>query len=269
MLLAVDIGNTQTVVGLFAERELAHHWRIATNSASTSDEIRVKLLALLRFAGLDEGYVDAACLASVVPELTEVWCRVIEAFGVEALVVRPDVVRDLSISYVNPSEIGADRLADAVAAIEQYGAPVVVVDLGTATNIEVIDREGRFLGGIIAPGLMRSADALFSAAARIARVNLVQPDQPIGTSTQTAVQSGLVYGEVDRIDGLVRRVFDQLGYEAPVVATGGIAYRLAPLSRTITVLDQELTLKGLRCIYERNHTDTPASGAPCGKEVRP
>ena len=150
--------------------------------------------------------------------------------------------------YPAPHEIGADRIADAVAAKERYGAPVVVVDFGTATNIEVTDRDGNFVGGVIAPGVETSAAALYSHATRLAAIELADPHQAIGTSTETAIQAGIVYGEADRVDGLVRRIFAQLGYEAPVVATGGLATCVAELSATITHVDPELTLEGLRLI---------------------
>ena len=152
--------------------------------------------------------------------------------------------------YPNPREIGADRVADAVAAKELYGAPVIVVDFGTATNIEVVDKDGRFVGGIIAPGVETSATALFSHATKLGAIDLVDPKTAIGHNTEQAMQSGIVYGEADRVDGLVRRIFDQLGYETPVVATGGLASRVAALSRTITATNPELTLEGLRLVYD-------------------
>ena len=153
-------------------------------------------------------------------------------------------------AYANPAEIGADRVADAVAARALYGQPVVVVDFGTATNIEVVDRDGAFAGGVIAPGVETSASALFSHANRLSAIELEDPHTAIGGNTAQAIQAGIVYGEADRVDGLVRRIFEQLGYEAPVVATGGLASRVAPLSRTITHVNKELTLEGLRRIYE-------------------
>lgn len=253
MLLAVDVGNTQTVIGLFDGKACIVHWRIATNDESTADEVHIVLRQLLELASMPIGVIDAVALSSVVPALTSIWNEVASALGIQILTVSPQMVPFLPIKYDYPAEIGADRIADAVAAVETYGAPVVVVDLGTATNIEVIDADGAFVGGIIAPGLVASADALFSAAARLARVDLLEPPAAIGTNTRSAIQSGLVYGEVDRIDGLVRRVFAQLGYEAPVVGTGGLAGSLAPLSDTITAHDENLTLEGLRLIFEYHH----------------
>ena len=257
MLLAVDVGNTQTVIGLFEDGVCRVHRRMATKPESTSDELRVLLRQLLELDALNEADIVGMALSSVVPELTATWCRAADGLGCEPLVVSPSKVPFLPITYDYPNEIGADRLADAVAAVNRYGAPVIVVDLGTATNIEVIDKDGAFVGGIIAPGVMASADALFAAAARLARVDLVAPEKPIGTNTRAAVQSGLVYGEVDRIDGLVRRVIGQLGYAAPVIATGGLAGMVAPLSTTVTAHDENLTLEGLHDIYEwnRKHAD--------------
>ena len=178
-------------------------------------------------------------------------------YGVDALACTAATAGELfPTDYANPAEIGADRVADAVAAKALYGAPVVVVDFGTATNIEVIDRDGKFAGGIIAPGVDTSANALFSRASRLAAIDLVDPHTAIGGSTEQAIQAGIVYGEADRVDGLVRRVFAQLGYEATVVATGGLAPRVAPLSATIDRVDPELTLSGLRMLYEHHARTT-------------
>ena len=252
MLLAADIGNTQTVVGVYQGSDLACMWRLATNPATTADEVRVMLLPLFESAGLALSDVDRAALASVVPQLTGAWCRAIrDGAGVEALVCSAQTAGSLfKASYPNPLEIGADRVADAVGARSRYGEPVVVVDFGTATNIEVIDAEGFFVGGIIAPGLQTSAQTLFSRGAQLPAINLTAPGDPIGVSTVTAMQSGIVLGEVDRVDGLVRRIFGQLGYEGTVVAPGGLAPLIAPHSQTITHVDGELTLEGLRLIAD-------------------
>ena len=252
MLLAIDVGNTQTVVGVYEGEVLAHMWRVATNKSHTSDELRVKVLPLLDSEGIAPGDLQGAALASVVPQLTQAWCAALHRMlGIDALVCTAASAGELfPTTYANPGEIGADRVADAVAARSLYGAPVVVVDFGTATNIEVVDREGRFIGGVIAPGVDTSAAALFSRATRLAAIDLVDPHTAIGGSTKQAIQAGIVYGEADRVDGLVRRIFAQLGYEAPVVATGGLAPRVAELSQTITVTNPELTLEGLRLIHE-------------------
>lgn len=252
MLLAIDVGNTQTVIGVYDGDALCHMWRVATDKRHTSDELRVKLASL--FASEEAGCdaVSGAALASVVPQLTQAWCAALHRIiGVDALVCSPETAKGLfEVDYANPHEIGADRVADAVAARMIYGAPVVVVDFGTATNIEVIDKEGRFVGGVIAPGIDTSAAALFSSATRLSAIELVDPHTAIGGNTDQAIQAGIVYGEVDRVDGLVRRIFSQLGYQAPVVATGGLAPRVVKLSETVTEINPELTLEGLRLLHE-------------------
>ena len=254
MLLAVDVGNTQTVVGLYSGSDLRYRWRIATNKLDTSDELRMRLRQLLDCEGVDVGALDGVCLASVVPALTLAWKAAVHyMLGKEALVCSAATAGELfEADYPNPAEIGADRVADAVAARALYGAPVVVVDFGTATNIEVVDADGRFVGGVIAPGLETSAFALFSRAVKLSAVDLEDPGCAIGRNSAQAMQVGIVYGEADRVDGLVGRIFDQLGYEAPVVATGGLATRVAPYSRTIQTTNPTLTLEGLRLVYERH-----------------
>ena len=253
MLLTVDIGNSQTAAALFEGSELVAHWAVTTSASQTIDEVHQVLAGQLALTGRTMECIDDVAVASVVPALTGIWREVAKrTCGKEPVIVGPGVKSGLPMRYDNPAEVGADRVADAVAAVAQYGAPVVVVDLGTATNIEVIDEKGNFLGGIIAPGLAMSAEALFSRAARIPQIDLAVPDHAIGTNTKDAVRSGLVLGEADRIDGLVRRIFVQLGYEAPVIATGGLAGFIADISTTITAREPLLTLQGLRLIYERN-----------------
>ena len=254
MFFAVDIGNTQTVMGLYDGEQLLAHWRVATLQTDTSDEIASKIHSLFALDGLSSALITDVAIASVVPPLTEQWQRVVRRFTEKKpLILNSDVDTGLVIKYPNPSEIGADRLADAVAALNLYGAPVIVVDFGTATNIEVIDKDRAFVGGIIAPGLLTSADALFNAAARLSKMDIEVPPHVIGTSTREAVQSGLTYGEIDRIDGLVRRVFQELGYTATVVATGGLSSRVVDISETINVVNDNITIEGLRLIYERVH----------------
>lgn len=252
MLLAIDVGNTQTVLGVYDGSHLRHMWRVATNKSDTSDELRLKAMPLLLSEGIELAAIDGAVIASVVPALKAAWVRAIrDMTGEEPLVCSAQAAEGLfDASYDNPAEIGADRVADAVAARAVYGAPVIVVDFGTATNLEVIDIQGRFVGGIIAPGLETSAAALFSHATKLPAIDLVDPGSAIGKNTVHAMQSGIVYGEADRVDGFVRRVCAQLGYDAPVVATGGLAATMAPLCQTVTHINTELTLEGLRLIYE-------------------
>lgn len=253
MLLAADVGNTQTVLGLYQNEELEQMWRVATNKDDTSDELRIKIIALLAAAEIDTEAIHGVALASVVPNLRAAWVEAAkDLLDINAFVLCSETAGDLFITdYDNPHEIGADRVADAVAAKHLYGAPVIVVDFGTATNIEIIDSAGVFIGGIIAPGMETSASALFSHAAQLAATQLVEPPQAIGRSTEQAVQSGIILGEADKVDGLVKRIFAQIGYETPVVATGGLASTIADASSTITAVIPELTLEGLRLIYEQ------------------
>lgn len=252
MLLTVDIGNTQTVIGMYEGAAAARTWRVNTAKSDTADELRVKLMPLLTSAGLGGESVTAAAIASVVPRLTTAWVEAVrELAGVEALVCNAETAAGLfEAHYPNPAEIGADRVADAVAAKALYGAPVAVVDFGTATNIEVIDATGAFVGGIIAPGMETGAGALFAHATRLSAIDLVAPPAVIGISSETAMQAGIVLGEADRVDGLMDRVFAQLGYRMPVVATGGLAEVVAPHSKTITAVNRQLTLEGLRLVAE-------------------
>lgn len=252
MLLAIDVGNTQTVLGVYEGEKLLHMWRLATNVDYTSDELRIKLHALLRAEDLDGVKFDGAVLASVVPALTHNWEKVcLRSFGVEVYVVSTKLCGHLvGITDEDFRETGADRVADAVAAKALYGTPVVVVDFGTATNIEVVDAEGCFAGGIIAPGAESSMKALLSRAALLKAVELEDPGVAIGRNTTDAIKVGVVRGEAARVDGLVEGIHEQLGMEAKIVATGGLAHRIAPMSKTITEINLELTLQGLRLIYE-------------------
>lgn len=253
MLLAADIGNTQTAVGLFEGQELVVRWALTTRAADTADEIYLALSGLFSTDGHSFDEVDAAVIASVVPTLTDSWAAAAQRVaGAKPIVVGPGVKTGLVMRYDNPAEVGADRVADALGAVDLVGSPVVIVDLGTATNIELVDESGAFRGGIIAPGLGTSAQALASHAARLPMVDLSFPAHVVGTNTNDAMRSGLMYGEVARIDGLVRLMFSELGYEAPVIATGGFANVMAEHSSTVTRHEPDLTLRGLQIIYERN-----------------
>lgn len=252
MLLVADVGNTQTHLGVYDNEKLIKSWRVSTRSTDTADEIHAHLKMLLDLCS-EPFDIDAAAIASVVPPLSNEWLCALRALsGVEPLLLTHTTPTTLSYEYDTPAEIGTDRIADCVAAIELYGAPVIVVDFGTATNIEIVNKNGAFVGGIIAPGLVTSASALFSAAARLPRIDIDTPATVIGKSTKHAVQSGLSYGEIDRIDGLVMRIFDELGYECPVIGTGGLSGRVIDLSRTISHVNDSLTLEGLRLIHQYN-----------------
>ena len=252
MLLVIDVGNTQTVLGVYDGDELKHMWRIATGKADTADELRIRVLSLLRVEEIDPVCIEGSAIASVVPSLSTAWRQALSRLiGSEPITCSALTAQELfEADYPNASEIGADRVADAVAARFIYGAPVVVVDFGTATNVEVIDQNGRFVGGIIAPGLETSAAALFSHATKLPAIELSDPGSAIGKSTVHAMRSGIVYGEADRVDGFVNRIFDELGCEATVVATGGLATTMAPLCKTITHVNSKLTLEGLRLVYD-------------------
>lgn len=253
MLLAVDIGNTQTAMGLFDGAELVAHWAVTTRAQDTTDEVQQMLVGQFALHGIRHSDCDDVVIASVVPALTECWEKAARRItGNEPIVVGPEVRTGLAMSYDIPSEIGADRVADAIAAIHLEGAPVTVVDLGTTTNIEVIDEQGRFLGGIIAPGMGTGAEAMFNYAARLPQVGIAEPSHVIGTNTVDAMHSGIVNGEVARIDGLVHAIFGELGYETPVIATGGFSGMIAKQSQTITRREPRLTLLGLRLLYEIN-----------------
>jgi type III pantothenate kinase len=253
VILAVDVGNTHTVIGLFDEAGLGGHWRVSSNPALTADEIRVKVAGLLAADGHSWSDVDHVVLCSVVPRLTAAYEEIAEReCGRPPMIVGPGLKTGMPIHYDNPHEVGADRIVNGVAAYESHGGPVVVVDFGTATTIDVVDAEGAYLGGAIAPGVETSAEALFTKAARLSKVDLEAPPKVIGTNTRESVQAGLLLGEAAMVDGLVRRVWSELDTETPVVATGGLAESMAPLCETISAVDTDLTLKGLMIIYRRN-----------------
>ena len=248
MLLAVDVGNTQTALCTFRDSELVDHWRLATERSSTADELGVLLAGLLDF---DD--VDGICLASTVPVLVREW----EAFAAKwahapLLVVGPGAKTGIPIRYDDPRELGPDRIANSIAARERYGAPVIVVDFGTSTNFDVVSPDGEYVGGVLAPGVEVSMEALFSRAARLVKVDYSAPETVIGKTTVSALQSGLVYGFAGQVDGIVGRIRGELGVDARAIATGGLADLVAPHSQTIERVDPFLTLEGLRLVWELN-----------------
>jgi type III pantothenate kinase len=269
MLLAIDVGNTNMVMGIYrpatADTPSAQtqSWRIATPVRQTIDEVRMAIHALFALDGLDTASITGVAISSVVPPIDSLLRDVVEKlFGIKPLFVEPGVKTGLPVLTDNPAEVGADRIVNCVAAFERYGGPTIVVDLGTATTFDVISARGEFLGGAIAPGLGISADALFNSAARLSRVNIRKPAKVIGTGTVDNIQIGLFYGYVGLIDGICERMIAELGPETKVIATGGFAKMLAESSRTIKGVDENLTLDGVRMIYERNQDRTRRRPAP-------
>jgi type III pantothenate kinase len=249
-LLAVDVGNTQTVVGLYQDGDLVRHWRLATEPQRTGDELAILFRGLVE---LDS--VDGLCLASTVPALVRSYEELAGSADVALLVLGPGVRTGVPVRYDNPHEVGPDRIANAVAARERYGAPCVVVDFGTSTNFDVVSAEGEYVGGVLAPGIEVSMDALFERAARLVKVDFVAPDTAIGKTTESALRSGLVYGFAGQVDGIVERIRAEVGDgAAPVVATGGLAELIAPHTKTVDRVDPFLTLEGLKLVWDRNQS---------------
>jgi type III pantothenate kinase len=248
MLLAVDVGNTQTVIGLFEAETLRDHWRIATDSRRTGDELGVMLSGFL-----DLEDVTGICLSSTVPALISAYEDVARRWVTATLLVLgPGVKTGLPILYDNPHEVGPDRIVNSVAAKERYGTPCIVVDFGTSTNFDAVSANGEYLGGVLAPGIEISMEALFARAARLVGVDFVEPPSVIGKTTVGGLQSGLVYGFAGQVDGIVERMREELGGSAQVVATGGLAPLIVPHAHTVEHVDPFLTLDGLRLVWERN-----------------
>jgi len=252
MLLAVDIGNTQTHIGAFEGAELVEHWRFQTRAGATGDELAHRISGFLELDGMSLDQVDAVCVSSVVPPLGTEYERLTERYTeAECVLVGPGVKSGMAIRIENPQEVGADRLVNAVAAYDQVGGACVVVDFGTGINFDAVSAKGEYLGGAIAPGLEISLTALVERAARIPRIDLAAPEAAIGRSSRAAIQSGVVYGFAGLIDGVARRIEAELG-EARFLATGGLAAAIVPFTETIDTVDDLLTLKGLRIIYDRS-----------------
>jgi type III pantothenate kinase len=252
MLLAVDVGNTQTHLGAFDGERLVQQWRFQTRSGATGDELAERIAGFFDLCGMSFSEIDAVCVTSVVPPLgsqfEQLSARYLEA---ECLTIGPGVKTGMPIRIDNPLEVGADRLVNSIAAFERFGEACIVVDFGTGINIDVVSGEGEYLGGAIGPGLEISLSALIERAARITRIDLEAPEAAIGRSSRAAIQSGFIFGFAGMIDGIVRRIEEELG-EARLLATGGLAKVVVPYTETIDDVDEMLTLKGLRLIHERN-----------------
>jgi type III pantothenate kinase len=252
MLLVIDVGNTNTSLGVYRGEELIAHWRLTTNPARTVDEYGVHARNLFELAQLDFKAIDAIAIASVVPPLNYTLKRMAEVyFQLTPLFIDETTDTGLRILYEPASDVGSDRIVDAVAAIKKYGSPCIVVDFGTATTFNAINSKGEYLGGAITPGIMISSEALFSRTAKLPRVDIKRPSRVIGSSTVTAMQSGLYYGYVGLVDGVLGKMIEEIGAQPRVIATGGLAPLIATGSKFIELVDETLTLEGLRLVYER------------------
>jgi type III pantothenate kinase len=253
MLFVIDVGNTNTVLGVYQEDELIHHWRIETNRYKTEDEYGMIVGSLLQYAGLSYDKFHAVIISSVVPPIMFALERMAtKYFKQKPLIVGPGIKTGLNIKYDNPKEVGADRIVNAVAGIAQYGSPLIIVDFGTATTYCYIDENKNYIGGAIAPGINISTEALYTKASKLPRIELSRPTNIVGRTTVEAMQGGIVYGYVGQVEGIVKRMKAQAKVEPTVIATGGLASLIAKESDIIDVMDPYLTLKGLHLIYKRN-----------------
>ncbi|AZV61847.1 type III pantothenate kinase [Peribacillus castrilensis] len=253
MIFVLDVGNTNTVLGVYDEDILKYHWRIETNRHKTEDEYGMIIKSLLQHESLTFDQFDGIIISSVVPPIMfalERMCK--KYFGIKPLIVGPGIKTGLNIKYENPREVGADRIVNAVAGIQEYGSPLIIVDFGTATTYCYINEDKQYMGGAIAPGINISTEALYSKAAKLPRIEISRPEGIIGKNTVSAMQAGILYGYVGQVEGIVNRIKAQSNLEPTVIATGGLATLIANESTVIDVVEPFLTLKGLQLIYKRN-----------------
>ena len=256
MLLVIDIGNSNIVMGTYEGKELDKHWRISTDRQKTGDEYGMLINDLFRYQGVEIGDIRSIIISSVVPPLVVPMVKMCKRyFSIQPLLVGPGIKTGIHLNYENPRAIGADRIVNVVGAYEQYGGPLIVIDIGTATTFDVVAENGDFLGGVIAPGIGTSADALFNSTAKLPRIELVPPKSIICRNTVQGMQAGIIYGYVGQIDEIVRRIRVEMGVDMRVIATGGLATMIARESSTIDKIDHFLTLTGLRVLYERNRQE--------------
>lgn len=253
MLLVIDVGNTNTVLGIFKDDRLVEHWRLTTSRTRTTDEYGILLKTLFDMSDVGMTEVTGCIIACVVPPMLPMYEEMVKRyFKLQPLVIGPGVRTGMPILYENPREVGADRIVNAVAAFDVFHGACIVVDFGTAITFDAISAKGEYLGGSICPGIAISADALYTHASRLPRVEMRLPDRVVGRNTVASIQSGLVYGYTSLVDGMVRRIVEEYGAPMRVIATGGLARVIADSSETIEAVDDDLTLTGLRLLYERN-----------------